>query len=41
MQLPSPNAHVTAIDSYDRTLPLGGMLAEALVLPLFANPEKK
>ena len=26
---------VVGIDSYDRTLPLGGLLADALVLPLF------
>jgi butyryl-CoA dehydrogenase len=27
--------HVVGIDSYDRTLPLGGLLADALALPLF------
>ena len=26
---------VVGIDSYDRTLPLGGLLTDALVLPLF------
>ena len=26
---------VVGVDSYDRTLPLGGLLADALVLPLF------